>query len=66
MRFIVLDQANNKDQDHEKKGNYTLCVKAVYHWMGVKTTYSVKITHKIINHATLCNINTVCIITNVV
>ena len=41
----LLDQANNKDQDHEKKGNYTLCVKAVYHWMGVKTTYSVKITH---------------------
>ena len=41
----LLDQANNKYQDHEKKGNYTLCVKAVYHWMGVKTTYSVKITH---------------------
>ena len=41
----LLGQANNKDQDHEKKGNYTLCVKAVYHWMGVKTTYSVKITH---------------------
>ena len=22
----LLDQANNKYQDHEKKGNYTLCI----------------------------------------
>ena len=61
----LLDQANNKYQDHEKKGNYTLCVKAVYHWMGVKQ--HILYTHcKIINNATLCNINTVCIITHVV
>ena len=39
----LLDQANNKDHDHEKKGNYTLCVKAVYHWMGAKTTYCIRL-----------------------